>query len=114
LARQGLTQAKLQKTLVYINQITSSLADAQPNLPDADLLRREFSWAADMLRHACRRGMWVIRKGQNKEDTSLRQQLAEEADRLIAEYREIWLARNRVGGLKDSLARMEKMRRDYV
>jgi hexosaminidase len=114
LTQKGLTEAKFQQTLAYINQATSNLADAQPNLPDADLIRREFSWAADMLRHACHRGMWVIRKGQNKEDINLRQQLAEEADRLIAEYREIWLARNRVGGLKDSLAWLENMQRDYV
>jgi hypothetical protein len=89
-------------------QVTSSLNEAQPNLPDANLIRREFSWVADTLRHVCRRGMWVISKGQNKEDTSQRQQLAEQADKLMAEHREIWLARNRVGGPKDSLGRMEK------
>ena len=113
-ARKELTEVKLQQTLAYIKQVTSVLPDTQLNLLDADLLRREFGWAADMLRHACRRGMWAIRKGQNKEDINLRQQLAEEADRLIAEYREIWLARNRVGGFKDSLARLENMQRDYV
>ena len=36
-----------------------------------------------------------------------------DAAEIIAEQEALWLARSRPGGLKDSLARMEKMRRDY-
>jgi len=33
---------------------------------------------------------------------------------LMIEYQEIWLARNRIGGLIDSLARLDKARHDYL
>ncbi len=112
-ACQGLNETALQKTLAYIDRAMSPLATAQMNRVDADLIRREFSWAAGMLRHACRRGGWVLGKAQNKEDTSLRQQLAQEAEHLLAEHCHLWLARNRPGGFKDSQGRLERMRFDY-
>ena len=108
-ARGGLTEKGLQKSLFYIDQVMSPLI----NRPDGDLVRREFSWAADMLRHACRRGMWALGMAQGKKDRDLGQQLGREADELLAEHRRIWLPRNRVGGLKDSQSRLEKMGRDY-
>ena len=40
--------------------------------------------------------------------------LAEDADRLIVEYRDLWLARSRPGGLADSARRLERMRQDYL
>ncbi len=78
-----------------------------------DIIRREFTWAADMLRHACRRGIWALDRAQEQEDTNLRQQLAQEAVHLLAEHQEIWLARDRPGGFKDSQARLEKVSGDY-
>jgi hypothetical protein len=33
---------------------------------------------------------------------------------LISEFQQVWLARNRPGGLPDSVARFEKARLDYV
>jgi hypothetical protein len=32
---------------------------------------------------------------------------------LIGEYRQLWLARNRPGGLEDSAGRLERARADY-
>ena len=81
---------------------------------DCDLIRLEFEWAADMLRHACRRGIWAVGKGQGHEDNALRNQLAEDAQSLIAEYKQIWHARNRPGGFKESSERMEKLHSVYL
>jgi hypothetical protein len=110
LAGEGLSEKRLQQSSAYIDQVMAHLATAEIGQPDADLIRREFTWGADMLRHACRRGVWMLRHG----DTALGHSLAQEADRLIADYRPIWLARNRPGGLRESVARMEKMKRDYT
>jgi len=106
---EGLNRERLQQTGRHIDQVMTHLAAADMQRSDADLIRSEFTWAADMLRHACRRGAWML---DNSEANSA-DSLAPEADRLIAEYREIWLARNRPGGFRESVARMEKMRRDY-
>ncbi|MCB0198118.1 MAG: glycoside hydrolase, partial [Anaerolineae bacterium] len=90
-------------------QVMAALPQARSTRPDADLLHREFLWAAAMLRHACRRGLWAL--GDPAPD--LRPALAAEAADLLTEHRAIWLARNRPGGLADSEARLEKMRQDY-
>jgi hypothetical protein len=109
----SLTESTLEKTLAYINQVTSALPETQLNRPDANLIQREFLWVIDMLRHACQRSRWFLGQRQGREDVALRHQLAQDVDRLLAEHAQIWLARNRPGGLKDSLARLEKIRRDY-
>jgi hypothetical protein len=114
LALNNLTESRLTATLAYLDQLISALPEIQFNRPDADLIRREFRWTVDMLRHACRRGLWVLGQAQGTEDAALRRHLAQDADRLIAEYTGIWQARNRPGGLKDSLARLERMRSDYA
>lgn len=110
---EGLSAEGLQKALAYVDEVMAPLPEAQIQRSDADLVQREFAWAADMLRHGCRRGIWVLSKAQAEADAEPREALAEDADRLMSEFREIWHARNRPGGLKDSLARMEKMKQDY-
>lgn len=105
----GLTQAKLQKTHTYLDQVSLNLSEAQSHHPEAELVKRELGWAAEMLKHACRRGSWAL----GQQGTGLRRQLAQEAEKLLAEFREIWLARNRPGGLDDSQALLEKIRLDY-
>ena len=67
---------------------------------------------ARLLRHACRRGQW-IHAGEQDNTSSVRRALDSDAAEIIAEQEALWLARSRPGGLKDSLARMEQMRRDY-
>ncbi len=110
---KGLTEEGLHRALEYIDAVMVNLAKADMDRPDAALIKREFAWAADMLCHGAKRGIWVLGKAQGKEDAALRRELAEDARRLMAEFRQIWHARNRPGGFKDSLARMEKMTADY-
>ena len=76
---------------------------------DADLIRAEFTWAADMLRHACDRALWLLDGAAAPNET-----LAEEANELIDRYHILWLARSRPGGYRESVARMEAMRDDYL
>jgi hypothetical protein len=112
--RQGLTRAGLIEALEYLDELSSGLPEISPGDRNKGLVRREFTWMAEMLRHACRRGLWALGKAENQEDDGLRHQLAEDSARLITEFQELWLARNRPGGLEDSLALLEKMRQDYA
>lgn len=108
-AREGLSEENLNKTLAYLERIAQELPNTSLQHPQAELIRREFMWTARMLIHACRRGLWALAKARSNEDTGLRQELAREAEELLAEHGTIWLARNRVGGLRDSQARLEKI-----
>ncbi len=64
-----------------------------------------------MLRHACRRGLWALDGAPAPSAAS--RALSDDAGRLVAELRELWLARSRPGGLNDSVARLEQVRQSY-
>jgi hypothetical protein len=102
----------LEKTLAYIDQVMEPLPQARMTRPDAKLIIDEFRWAADVLRLACRLGTARLQAEPDAPLDALppksRAALAEELRPLIERHREIWLQRNRPGGLDDSVARLER------
>jgi hexosaminidase len=99
----------LTHVLEFIDQAVKPLTLANSEAPDAALLVKEFEYTARKLRHACRRGMLAFGIGDQSPavlDLDLRE--------IMIEYQNLWLARNRPGGLVDSLARFEKARQDYM
>lgn len=108
----GLSVQGLEKTLSYIDQVMEPLPQAKMTRPDAELIMDEFRWAADMLRLACRLGTARLQAEPDAPLDALppevRAALAEELRPLIERHREIWLQRNRPGGLDDSAARLER------
>src|SRR5206468_612660 len=66
---------------------------------DDELLRREFLHAGAMARHGARRVLGVDAREMNAE-----------FDALIAELVALWPKRNRLGGMSDSVAKLEASR----
>lgn len=93
---------KLGETLEQIEAIMQPLQRAQMRRPDSALITRELLLTAQMAAHAARRGLWQI-DGRRAEG---RPALLRELDALEAEYRSLWLARSRPGGLEDSAGRL--------
>jgi hypothetical protein len=110
----GLNADSLLAAEAEVDRVMARYGDVKSGRKDADLIRREFAWAADMLRHGSRRGVWMLGKQDGHEDAALRAALAADAGRLIAEYRELCHLRSRPGGFAESVGRMEKMRLDYL
>ena len=92
-----------------VKSIVASIEGARMDREDADLIKDEIRSAAAMLRHACRRGGWFL--DRTSEDPA---ELARDLSRIIDEHRRLWLARNRPGGLRDSVARLEAPLADYA
>lgn len=105
---------RLRTVLDAIDGLMGNLSHADMQRADAELIRREFAWAANMLRHACWRAIWVLGLKRDAGSDPLRQWLLQEADKLLPEFAAIWHARNRDGGFARSIARLEKMRADYL
>lgn len=105
---------RLRAVLDAIDGIMGNLAHADMQRADAELIKREFTWGANMLRHACWRAIWALGLERNAGSDPLRQWLLQEADKLLPEFAAIWHARNREGGFAHSMARLEKMRADYL
>jgi hypothetical protein len=98
-AAAGLTAEGLQAADAAIDATMAPLADARMNLEDADLIQAEFRNAAAMLRFACALGGAELEGVGGGMTTPAS---------IISEHRRLWLARNRPGGLIDSLARLER------
>jgi hypothetical protein len=105
---------RLRAVLDAIDGIVGNLSHVEMRRPDAELIKREFTWGANMLRHACWRAMWVLGRERGTENDTLRQWLQRDADKLLPEYDAIWHARSRAGGFSASMARLERMRKPYL
>jgi hypothetical protein len=107
-----LTVDGLQKTIAYIDGVMAELPKAQMKCTDAALIAKEFESSAAFMRLACRIGIARLEAGAvatSKVPALARHQLAAELQPLIPEFRQLWLARNRSGGLKDSAGRFENL-----
>ncbi|MCK4449475.1 MAG: hypothetical protein KAX26_02665, partial [Anaerolineae bacterium] len=112
----GLTVEGLERTLDYVDRVMSPLPQACMARPDAELIADEFRNAAALLRHACHLGIARLHaEGGDIASIPLetRQTLASELEEIVAEYRRLWLSRNRPGGLADSVGRMERLLNMY-
>lgn len=97
----------LARAAAAVDSAAAPLAGARSARPDGALLRREFELAARLLRHAVARLRLKNGRGQASA-------LAQDLRELLGEYRVLWLARNRPGGLADSAARLERLAGDYA
>lgn len=111
-AYPGISAQVFYRSLQAIDWALQPLDGASMSCPDAVLVRREIELSAWMMRHACRRGLLALEENPAR-CAEWRQALDEDLLALMGEYQQVWLARNRVGGLTDSLARFEKARQDY-
>ena len=87
----------------------------QQDRTSRDLVRRELSWVAKMLRFACNLGRSRLASGGDEPIAALpvgeRRVLARQLGRRIEELPPLWLARSRRGGLADSRQRLERVLR---
>jgi len=102
------TVEDFETTLERIDAILAPLAGIPMHCADADLIKREFANAGRLLRHACRRALQLL--GQETDNAAMRADLEE----AIAEHKALWLARNRPGGLDDSLKYFDALRKAYT
>jgi hexosaminidase len=98
----------MNHTLDTIDQVGENLSLFNSTRPDKELIEREFLLTSNLLRHACIRGLYCFGS------TSIsKEYLVQDLKKIIKEYNEIWLLRNRPGGLNDSLAYFNIPLKDY-
>ena len=108
LNNNSLLYEDLYGTIEYIDDVMKPLDTAQIKRPDAELIKREYRQSAHMLKHGAQRALLQVG------DASLsKAALLADLDALIEEHKALWLARNRPGGLDDSLANLEAARDLY-
>lgn len=114
---EGLTTEDLSRVEEAIDAAVARLGRARPGRPDGELVLDEVRNAASLLALLCRDAR--ARLGAGGDGTlrgvpaGARRELGESLGPIIDRHRTLWLARNRRGGLRDSLARLERLARVY-
>lgn len=109
---QGLDLSALKDTKCWLDQLYNRLETLKSQRSDGHLLVDEFKWATQMLMHACR--LAILRLKNNglsipELPADIRRSLATNWRSLMNDFQRIWLARNRQGGLCDSMIPMKKL-----
>lgn len=109
---QGITTAELQAAADGIERILGSLSNSAMRRPDGPLVLRELQLGGEMAIFSCKLGIARIESdgaALSGLPETQRKALARELRGIIVRYRQLWMARNRVGGLKESTEHLEEM-----
>jgi hexosaminidase len=114
----------IQRAVLPLSSIDLDLS-IEPGL-QPELYCVEFELAARLLRHACLRGMLAVHDlyddengrvgggvGDIQDSRLSLPELTQDLQEIITLYEEIWLLRNRPGGLTDSAGRLKLLLKDY-
>jgi len=112
--RDGLIAEHVADALCQIREAVARFERAEVSAPDAELLRLEMRYVGRMLEHGCLRlagGAGVaVPPGAPGTPAELRAHLSE----LLDDFRSVWLARNRPGGMLDSERRLREILDGYA
>lgn len=107
---KGLTLDGVKNCRTQLEGALARMKNAQMNRADADLILAEFAMNTRMALFAVRLGEERLKAGgvsTSQLPADVRASLVKELEGIVAEYRALWLSRNRPGGLDDSTARLE-------
>lgn len=113
---KGITADEVDTVRSQLRDCRSRLDLASPQRSDATLLIDELRTAIDLVLLVCSDATARLAGDGSLESVpaSTRAELAGATDALIARHRDLWLARNRVGGLDDSVSWLEHLRDCYL
>jgi len=98
---KGLTVSRLEQAAAQLVKLETELASTSMGCADAGLIADEYHQASALLRWACLRGIALL--NGKEQDPATRDGLLREWRRICGQQRDIWLARNRIGGLDASI-----------
>jgi hypothetical protein len=108
----SLSEPKAEAARKHVESIETQLQNARMARSDAELIIREYRNSIRMLLHACKRAKAVFSGNISKQ--RMRNSLADDMRIILGEHRELWVARNRVGGLQDSTRELENRLSEYT
>ena len=99
----SVTAAGLRRGLRWLDGLEERMPDCYCHAPDADLVTAELNHAIDMARFGLLRALAVRQRTSTAS-------LLEQHCRIIMQHEEIWLQRNRRGGLHESSERLRSVK----
>lgn len=90
----------------WVDASSSRLSEARMDRPDAALIREEYANTVRLLHYGCDRAQALL-DGLLNDGRAMARAHAE-LRLAIADYRRLWVRRNRIGGLAESIGRLEQ------
>ena len=106
----------LQNAEIEINEALEILTEAKPQSADSVIIIAEINQAANLAIHSIHLGIARIYAKDNATENiplEIKADLRIELTALIAKHRELWIIRNRIGGLDDSAGKLENLLEYY-
>ncbi len=109
---KGVMPAGWRRARDAVRRAAAPLSRARSDAPDGDLVARELGTAIRLAVHACDRA--ALAHGlPARAAVRERRRLRDDLRGIMRDHRALWLARNRIGGFRESVARMERADADY-
>lgn len=96
---------EVKRAMKEITRLEAALTKVTMRRPDAALVQREFAFALQLMRYGAQRITAYLAK--EKERKVILASLRVEFRNVVAEHKKVWLARNRPGGLADSVKKLQ-------
>lgn len=106
--KDKLATSDLQHMIRHLSTLKAQLSETRMRIADSDLIIAEYTQALSLVQQAAK---WLLFIRGESDESAL--ELQQEIDGLINNARDVWLGRNRRGGLEDSIGNLLSMREDY-
>ena len=110
---EGLSIDGAARMIRRIDDLAARARTVRFDCDDGDLVRAELRATLAVLRHAARRAAGMVTRRQGRRARRDWGWLERDMGGIIERHRALWLARNRRGGLADSLAHYRRNLREY-
>ena len=97
--------SEVKHALKEITRLDAALAKVTMHRSDAALVQREFAFALQLMRYGAHRITAYLAKENQRQ--AILAGLRVEFRKVVAEHKKVWLARNRPGGLTDSVKKLQ-------
>ncbi len=111
---EGLTLKTVRAMAEAADELLARATRWQPGGVEGHLVKDELRATVFVLRHACRRAAYLLGGCSRRSAAAQRRQLAAEMRGIIHRHRRLWRARNRPGGLAESLSYFIRNLREYA
>lgn len=109
-----ITKEEFENVREYVIMLASELDLTALQCEDADIVYMEFKNAIRLVRHGTELGLFKLSKRGGEREKEQLEKLLEDLSSIMEEYMEVWLKRNRRGGLDASLSKMQELKRQYI
>lgn len=108
---KGLTVDDYLKVKAFLEEALEELEKTQMHCVDAPLIKGELKTGIQYVLHGAKRILYML--GYYEDEVAILYELRQEISVIMKNHYELWVKRNRLGGLESSLSDMRRQRDEY-